>query len=321
MIVTHPRRARANAFLTVCAMLWGFGFVAQSFGSDHMGAFSFNAARFVVGGVSLLPLIAFLDARAGRPGRRRGRWRAAALPGLLCGAALFAGSALQQFAMETTTAGNAAFITGLYMVLVPVLGIALGHRTGVATWLGIVLAVSGLYLLTVAGDFTMVTGDLLCLIGSVFWTVHILSIGYFSRRVDPLRLSVVQFLACAGYSLAAAVLFEPAPFSGMPDALGAVAYAGLAAVGVAYTLQVLGQRDAKESHAAMIMSLESVFGAIGGAVFLGEQMTPRALLGAALMMAGILLAQWTPRGSREDAAVVPMPEPPPTAIGSAERTR
>ena len=316
--LTH--RARANLLLGVCAALWGFGFVAQSFGSEHMGAFSFNAVRFAVGGASLLPLIAVLDGRASRPSaERRRQWRASVVPGLLCGLLLFAGSTLQQFAMETTTAGNAAFVTGLYMVLVPAIGIALGHRTNANTWLGIAAAVVGLYLLTVRGDFTMVVGDLLCLIGTVFWAVHILSIGHFSRQVDPMRLSVAQFLACALYSLLFAAATERAPFAGLADALGAVAFAGLVAVGIGYTLQVLGQRDAKASHAAMIMSLESLFGAIGGALFLGEQLTVRGYLGAALMMGGILLAQWTPSASGDaETPIVPVPEPPSTVFDTLD---
>ncbi|WP_072041915.1 DMT family transporter [Nigerium massiliense] len=320
MAAAPSRRALANGALLVCAALWGFGFVAQAFGAQHMGAFSFNAARFAVGALSLLPLIAVLDARGKRPAQeRRRRWRATVVPGLVCGAALFAGSTLQQFAMETTTAGNAAFVTGLYMVLVPLIGLFLGHRTGWATWVGIALAVTGLYLLTIEpSGFTMVTGDLLCLIGSGFWAVHILTIGHFSRRVDPLRLSVAQFVASMLYSLVCALVGEPRPFAGLSGGLGAVAYAGLVAVGIAYTLQVLGQRDAKESHAAMIMSLESVFGVLGGALFLGERLTLRGLAGAALMLAGILLAQRPPRGTREDDGIVPVPEPPSVALEAPE---
>lgn len=316
-VTQRPHRARANLLLLACAMIWGFAFVAQRIGAEHVGAFTFNASRFLVGGLSLLPVIVLLDRRAGRS-RAEGvrEWRATLVPGVLCGALLFGGSTLQQMGLETTTAGNAAFITGLYMVLVPIFGIALGQRTNRNTWLGIALALVGLYLLTITADFTMVIGDLLCLIGTVFWAAHILAIGRFARRVDPIRLSVVQFLATALYSTAGAVIAEPAPFLGVPDAVGAIAYAGIMSVGVAYTLQVLGQRDAKESHAAMILATESMWGAIGGALFLGEVMTGRGYLGAALMMAGILLSQVDPR--RRDGSALPVPEPPSTALTDAD---
>ncbi len=310
----QARRARANLMLLVCAAIWGFAFVAQVAGGG-VGAFTFNAARFLLGAASLLPVIAWSDRRAGvtaDEGRRR--WRSTLVPGLICGAFLFGGSSLQQIALATTTAGNAAFVTGLYVVLVPLVGVLLGHRATLNIWAGALVAVVGLYLLTMTGGPASINGgDLLCLVGTLFWTCHILSVGHFSRRVDPLRLSVSQFVANGCYAAVAAAFTEPTGWQGLAAVVWPIAYAGILSVGGAYTLQVLAQRDALESHAALIMSLETVFGAFGGALFLGERMAPAGYLGAGLMLAGIVASQLGPR--RPDAAgAVPVPEPPSTAL-------
>lgn len=310
------RRTRANLLLLLCSVIWGFAFVAQSVGA-HIGAFTFTATRFVMGALVLLPLIAWFDARRGLDRRARLlRWREAVVGGAVCGAVLFGGSALQQIGIESTTAGNAAFVTGLYVVAVPVVSVAFGKRPHAAIWVGATLALAGLYLLTVTADARVNPGDLTVLAGTAFWTAHIMALAHFSPRVDVLRLSVLQFLATAAYATVAALAVEPAPFRGVPDALGPLLFAGVVSVGVAFTLQVVAQADAIPSHASMIMSLESMFGAIGGALLLGEQMGPRALAGAGLMMAGILVAQLPARGERE-AASVPVPEPPSTAFREA----
>jgi len=308
------RRLRANLLLLACAAIWGFAFVAQVVGG-HVGAFTFNATRFAIGAASLLPIVAWLDIRGGvtrDEGRRR--WRAALVPGLVCGGFLYGGSSLQQLGLESTTAGNAAFVTGLYVVLVPLAGLLLfRHRTTRATWIGVALAVVGLWLLTVTDDLAVNPGDALNLAGTAFWTAHIIAIGHFARRLDVLRLSVAQFAANAAYAAATAFVVEESPFVGVPDAVGPILYAGVISVGVAYTLQVVGQADALPSHASMIMSLEAMFGAIGGALFLGEVMSGRGYIGAALMMTGILVAQ-LPAGAEPDAVLVPVPEPPSTAL-------
>lgn len=306
-MVTSARTLRAHALLLLAALLWGFSFVAQVAGGAVVDAFTFNGTRFALGAVSLLPLIALLDVRARRARPQRlSTWRQAIAPGLIAGLALFVAAWLQQKGMESTTAGHGGFITGLYMVLVPLLGIALGHQTRASTWLGIVLAVVGLYLLSIRGGFTMATGDLWVLVGTLFWAVHILLIDHFSSQLDPLRLSVVQFLACALYNLACAPVFDTHPFQGLGQAVIPILYGGLISVGVAYTLQVVGQRDAVPSIAAMLLSLESLFAAVGGALLLGESMSLRGYLGCALMMAGILLSQ-----VGGDSAPGPAPEPVP----------
>lgn len=299
-------RARANLLLVLTSAIWGFGFVAQRLGAEHMGAMSFNAARFAIGAVSLLPLIWWLARHRRRsaatvvayPGPPAGEApapmsrtpRSPYLPGLVTGGVIFTAASLQQLGIASTTAGKAGFITGLYIVLVPVLGLALGHRATVAIWMGLAMAVPGLYLLSMTKDFTIATGDLLVLVSAFFWAAHILVIDHYVETVDALQLSAVQFAACALLSTGAALLAEAAPFTGLGPALGAVLYGGLLAVGMAYTLQVVAQRDAKASHAAMLLSLEAVFGALGGWLILGEVLSPRMLLGCALMMAGILVS-------------------------------
>ncbi len=314
-------RARANVLLLICSAVWGFAFVAQVLGA-HVGAFSFNSSRFLLGAASLLPIIAWADRRAGLDAaERRRRWLAVIRPGLIVGAFLFGGSSLQQLGLESTTAGNASFVTGLYVVLVPLVGIALGHRTGANTWGGAAIAVVGLYLLTMSGGLlTMNSGDLLCLAGTAFWTGHILTVGHFSRKLDVLRLSAAQFAANALYAGIAALLFDPHPFVGLPGIVLPLLYAGVLSVGGAYTLQVIAQRDALESHAALIMSLETLFGALGGALLLGERMSSAGYLGAALMLSGIVWSQ-VPRRRRPGAApeepgLILVPEPPSTALES-----
>lgn len=310
-------RTRANLLLLLTAAIWGLGFVAQRLGADHMGAMSFNATRFAIGALSLVPLIWFFSRRQRSappvaPGPTAGevydetppppaQRRPALLPGLALGAVLFTAAGLQQVGLATTTAGKAGFITGLYIVLVPILGLFLGHRAGRAVWVGLALAVPGLYLLSMTDDLTIARGDLLVLVGAVFWAAHILVIDHFVRTVDALRLSAVQFAACAVLSGGAALIFEEQPFSGLSPALGAVLYAGLFSVGIAYTLQVVAQRHAKASHAALLLSLEAVFGALGGWLLLGEVMSTRMLLGCLLMMAGIVISL-RGSGERDDPA-------------------
>ena len=303
--VTNPsavrpsHRARGNVLLLLTAAIWGFAFTAQRVGAEHVGPFSFNAVRFTLGALVLLPLIRLLDRREDRlgtplDGRRTGpAWRLTLGPGLIAGTVLFLGAFLQQAGIATTTAGKAAFVTGLYVVLVPLLGIALRHRTTTGTWVGVVFAVAGMYLLCVTEDLTIAAGDALVLLSAFAFAGHILVIDRYGA-LDPIRLSAVQFFTCAGLSLIAALAVEAAPFGGLGRAVVPILYGGLLSVGVAYTLQVVAQRDAVPSHAALILALESVFGVIGGALLLGESMTARGYLGCALMFTGIVVSQLGP---------------------------
>jgi len=256
---------------------------------DFLGGFSFNAIRFALGALSLVPVSMALNARL--PKGSRGAWSDTIKAGLPCGAVLFSGAALQQIGMNWTSAGKAAFLTGLYIILVPLAGFFRGRKPGKAVGIGAVFGLVGLYLLSVNENLSLGLGDILELIGAFFWAAHILLLGKFSRRVDPIRLSIVQFIVCAILSAVPALLFEHTTINAVHDALPVILYAGICSVGIAYTLQAVGQKGMAAGPATLILSMETVVAAIGGALLLGEAMSIRALIGCGLMFAGMLLAQ------------------------------
>ncbi len=278
----------ANIMLLFAAAIWGFGFVAQRLGLNFLEPFAFNGIRFLLGSCSLLPLIWWFSRRT-----KVSEASASSLTkaGLLAGGVLFVAASLQQVGLLYTTAAKAGFITGLYIILVPILGLLLKHSSGVTTWLGAGLAVVGLYLLSINDDFSMSFGDMLQFIGALFWAMHILLIDHYSSRVSPLKLSAVQFAVCGLLSLGVSLLIETPTLAGALAGWQPILYAGLVSVGVAYTLQVVGQKSAKPAHAAIILSLESVFAALGGVWLLNESLSSRAWLGCGLMLAGMLLSQ------------------------------
>jgi drug/metabolite transporter (DMT)-like permease len=281
------RSMRANALLLVTAMIWGFAFVAQRVGMDYIGPFTFNAIRFAVGSLSLVPLIQATRARR----EHKARWPLLLKGGLAAGTVLFAGASLQQVGLVTTSAGKAGFITGLYVVLVPLMGLLWGQRVSALTWLGALVAVVGLYLLSVTERLTVQPGDLWVLLGAVGWTAHVHLIDWLTERIDPLPLASVQFAVCSLLSWVVALTSETTTVIGLSGALLPLLYGGFMSVGVAYTLQVVAQRDAHPTPAAIIMSLESAFAAVGGGLLLGEQLGVRGTIGAALMLVGMVLAQ------------------------------
>ena len=289
------KRLTANLLLLLTAAIWGFAFVAQRVGSQFVGAFTFNGIRFALGSLSLVPLIIYFDSKKEKTQIPSDQPKKSAfkaiLPGLLVGCVLYVAATLQQVGLNYTTAGKASFITGLYMVLVPLFGIFLKHKIGKNSWLGVAIAVVGLYLLSVNEDFTISFGDLLELIGAVFWSIHILTIDYFADKIEPLKLSALQFATCSVLSLLTAFIFEDITMTGISQAMVPILYGGLLSVGIAYTLQVVAQKNAKPSHAAIILSMESVFGAIGGALLLSETMSTRGYLGCILILMGILATQ------------------------------
>lgn len=284
---------RSNMMLLMAAAIWGLGFVAQRLGMDHMGPFTFNGLRFLLGALSLLPLLWWLKSRqpsapSGRPAAER---RLLLTGGLLAGTVLFSAASLQQVGLLYTTAAKAGFITGLYIILVPVIGLLLRHKTGANTWIGALIAMAGLYYLSVTDDFTIGYGDLLQVVGALFWAIHLLVLDHYSNRVAPIRLAGVQFVVCGLLSLATAFVIEVPTLTGAVAGWQALLYAGLVSVGIGYTLQVVGQRGAHPAHAAIILSLETVFAAIGGVLLLGEVLDERAIVGCALMLAGMLISQ------------------------------
>lgn len=280
------KEAKANLLLILTAAIWGFAFVAQRVGSEYLGAFTFNGIRFTLGSISLIPLILILKCDL------KGDIRYIIKAGVIAGIFLFSGANLQQYGMAYTTAGKGGFITSLYIVLIPVISIFLFEKTDIYTWLGALLALAGLYLLCVNESFTIEKGDLVILISSFFWAGHVLLIDRFIKRVDSLVLSSIQFLVCGILSIITAVIIkEPISLNAFKGAFLPICYGGFLSVGVAYTLQVVAQKNAKPSHAAIILSLESVFGAIGGMLFLNETMSIKGVVGCVMIFFGILISQ------------------------------
>lgn len=287
------RTYRADALLLLTATIWGFAFVAQRVGMAYVGPFTFNGVRFALGSLSLVPLLVVLKPKKS-PARTlvpRANRRTILWGGGLAGLFLFSGASLQQVGLVYTTAGNAGFITGLYVVIVPLMGLFLRQRTTTGTWLGAILAALGLYFLSITEHLTIAWGDLLELIGAFFWAAHVLIIGRLSPRMDALKLAITQFAVCSLLSLLTALAVETLTWEGLQQAAIPILYGGLGSVGVAYTLQVVAQKDAHPAHAAIFLSMEAVFAAIGGWWLLNELLTARAMLGCGLMLAGMLLSQ------------------------------
>ncbi len=287
------RLLRANLLLLLTALIWGFAFVAQRVGMNYIGPFTFNALRFALGALVLIPFILReLDLKNFRnrniPAKN---FRALLWGGLVAGIILFSGSTFQQIGIVYTTAGKAGFVTGLYVVLVPILGYFLHKPSSIQAWLGTVLAIVGLYFLSVTSDFSINKGDFFVLIGAFFWAIHVQLIGRLSNRLPVISLAMLQFITCAILSLLSALIFEQPNFKAIHQALIPLLYGGLFSVGIAFTLQIVAQRDAHPTAAAILMNLESVFAALGGWLLLNETLTSRNLFGCMLILLGMLLAQ------------------------------
>jgi len=291
-IVQTTSNWRANFLLLLTAMIWGSSFVAQRQGMEHVSPFTFNGLRFLVGAVSLLPIL--FHSRS-KEYNSTGTAPLLSWPiiagGFSLGLVLFAGASLQQIGIVETTAGKAGFITGLYVIIVPLLGLFGKQNTRFGTWLGALLAVIGMYFLSVTDDLSLSRGDLLVLCSALFWAMHVQLISRLCQKHDALQLSFYQFFFCALFSLLTALQWETISLAGIRGALFPIFYTGIFSVGIAYTLQVVAQKKAHPAHAAIILSLESVFAVLAGYFILGEILTPRGLFGCSLMLAGMLLSQ------------------------------
>lgn len=281
----------ADSLLLIVALIWGFGFVAQRAGMEHVGPYTYNGIRFLLGGICLLPF----TMRTSQGRRTDLSLKINSLTaGFLAGLLLFSGATLQQIGLVYTSAGKAGFITGLYVIFVPIFGLLFRQRTDPGTWIGALFAIVGMYLLSAQADLSIAKGDLLVLISAVFWAFHVLLLGYLSPRTIPIRLAMIQFLFCGLFSLIIALLTESITLHSIIDAAIPILYGGLCSVGIGYTLQVVAQRRAHPAHAAILLSLEAVFAALGGWWLLGEMLSPRGLTGCGLMLVGILLSQIWP---------------------------
>ena len=287
-------KIRQNVLPLITAMIWGTAFVAQSVGAEYMGPFTFNAARAAIAFVFLLGLCGARRAcrrRSGEAAAPAASRRDLAVGGLACGTALAVASCFQQKGLETTTSGKAGFITALYIVLVPLAGLLLGKKAPRAVWLGVVLAVAGLYCLCVHEEFLVTGGDLYVLACAFCFAVQIMAVDHFTDRVDGVALSCAQFLVMTAICTLGALTETPPSLALLGRWLGPVLYVGVFSSGVAYTLQILAQKGSDPTVVSLLMSMESVFATIAGALILGDRMTGREYLGCALMLAAVILAQ------------------------------
>jgi drug/metabolite transporter (DMT)-like permease len=282
---------QADLMLLLTAAIWGSAFVAQRAGMNHVGPLTFNSIRFALGALVLVPVMGW---RSSRNPENKGSFLTLIQGGLIAGVILFAGATLQQVGLVYTTAGKAGFITGLYVIFVPIIGLFWGLRLGIGGWLGAGLAAAGLFLLSVNESFALAPGDFWVLLGAVFWAVHVLILSRLSPKLDTIKLACAQFTVCAFLSLIGATLTETLTFEGLKGAAIPILYGGVLSVGMAYTLQVVAQKDAPAIHAALILSLEAVFSAIFGWLLLGEMMNNRGTTGCVLMLAGMLIVQLSP---------------------------
>ena len=288
---------KSELILLFAATIWGFAFVAQRMGMDHVGPYTYNGLRFALGGISLLPfLLAGIK-------RKKNKIVMTSPPpsgglilksGLAAGVVLFSGASLQQVGLVHTTAGKAGFITGLYVVIVPFIGLLWKQKSSVGTWIGALLAALGLYFLSITQELTIEYGDFLEFLGAFCFACHVVIIGRVTNRIDTVTLSIIQCAICSALSLFVAVVFEEITWQGIQAAALPIFYGGVFSVGIAYSLQIYGQKGSHPAHAAILLSLESVIAALGGWLILNEVLSGRALLGCALMMSGMLVSQLYP---------------------------
>ena len=282
-------KIKSTVLLFLTAIIWGFAFVAQRVGADYVGTFTFNGIRFLLGSFSLIPVILIFE----REEYNKKKMLKTLAVSLAAGTILFIAASLQQYGVVLTgSAGKAGFLTGLYTVLVPVIRFLMGKKTDILTFVGAFFAVGGLFLLCMTGDkLTFGKGDIVLIIGAVFWALHILIIDTFVNEISPLKFSMLQFFVCGLISMVIAVFTENIEITAVKSALVPILYGGLMSVGVAYTCQILGQKDADPTFASIVFSTESVFSAIGGAIILHEIMSGRGYLGCVLIFIGIVLSQ------------------------------
>jgi drug/metabolite transporter (DMT)-like permease len=283
---------KSDSLLMLAAIIWGSAFVAQRVGMSYVGPLTFNGVRFALGAIVLLPLGRWRNQYqriASSPQRTSLAWPAL-WGGTLAGLMLFSGATLQQIGLVYTTAGKAGFITGLYVIIVPLMGLFLGHWPGWGGWVGACCAMIGLYLLSVTEAWTFAPGDLWELFGAFFWAAHVLVLSWLSPRMERIKLACTQYAVCSILSLLGACFTETITLDGIMGAIIPILYGGVLSVGIAYTLQVVAQRHAPPTHAAIILSLEAVFAALAGWLILEEILSLRGLIGCIFMFAGMLSA-------------------------------
>lgn len=299
-------RTKNACMLILTAFIWGTAFVAQSVGMDHLGPFTFNGVRNLIGGAALLPCIFFLERWNKKEQKKEpeqevpGTQRDLITGGIACGLLLFAASSLQQIGLVYTSAGKAGFITAFYIVIVPVLGIFLHQKAGWKIWAAVAAALAGLYLLCITDGFSVNIGDFYVFLCALMFSVHILVIDHFAPKVDGVKMSCIQFFVCGIVSLIPMFLWEEPRIEGMILSWFPLLYAGVLSCGVAYTLQIVGQKNVNPTVASLLLSLESCFSVLAGWVILGERLSLREGAGCILMFAAIVLAQLPEKKKEEE---------------------
>lgn len=282
--------------LLITALIWGFAFVAQSVGMDFVGPFTFNCVRNILGGIILLPVIAVIRVIAKKDSQEKYDIKAdnktLLTGGILCGISLMAASTFQQIGIMYTSVGKAGFLTALYIIIVPVLGLLIGKKCGNKVWIGVVLALIGFYLLCMTGgSFTIENGDVYLVVSAVLFAIQILVVDRYSPLVDCVKMACIQFFVCGALSGVLMLIFEGVNISGVMDAAIPILYAGVLSCGAGYTLQIIGQKNYNPSIASLIMSLESVFSVLGGWLILHQTMSIREYVGCAVIFIAVILAQ------------------------------
>lgn len=284
-------KPKNTLMLLLTSFIWGTAFVAQSVGMDHLGPFTFNGIRNLIGAAALVPCILFLNKVNGKTEAVSGITKDLAIGGIACGMCLFVASSLQQIGIQYTTTGKAGFITACYIIIVPLFGIFLRKKIGWKVWAAVVLAIAGLYFLCLTETFSIGIGDGYIFLCAIVYAIHILVIDYFSPRVDGVKMSCIQFLVCGIASVPFMFGMETVQVESIVEGLFPLLYAGVLSSGVAYTLQILGQKNMNPAIASLLLSLESCFSVLAGWAVLGETLSLRESFGCILMFGAIILAQ------------------------------
>lgn len=286
------KKLKGNLILLFTAIIWGSGFVCQSIGMDHIGANTFMGLRTLLGALVLLPVIFVTDKAQNKQGKKENDRSTLLKGGLICGTILCLASTTQTIGIKYTTAANSGFITAMYIIFVPFLGLFFKKKIGIRTCIGALLAVAGLYMLSVAGtSFKINKGDLLTLLCALFFAFHIITVDYFSPKTDGVKLSCIQFFVCAALNLILMLIFEKPSVDIIKECWVAIVYSGIVSCGIGYTCQILGQKYTDPAPAAIIMSMESVFAAIGGFLILHESLGFVKIIGCVIMFAAIVIVQ------------------------------
>lgn len=288
-------KIRNAVLLAVAALIWGIAFVAQSVAMDYIGPFTYNGIRSLIGGIVLIPVILISDANKKKRGEYVKLWKKEKknliVGGVLCGICICVASNLQQAGIVGTDAGKAGFITALYIVIVPILGIFFKRKVSPVIWACVAVATAGMYFLCVSDKMSLSSSDLLVLMCAVAFSVHILVIDHYSPLADGVKLSCIQFFVCGIITSILMFIFERPDINAILSAYIPILYAGVLSCGVAYTLQIVGQKGLNPTVASLILSVESVFSVFAGWIILGQTLTGREIFGCALMFAAIIFAQ------------------------------